>query len=334
MHAERSIYLVAVPSLLAVLACSNQGGSSTGDPRSGQGGQSTPSSSAGGSQSPMNTGGAGGFGTNPIGDSSGSFTSVSMGSDRDACCGIKADQSIACWGSVPSYQFLIPAGTFSSVSLGALFACGTRTDGTIACWGYDAPTPPLGAFTSVSVGASSACAVRTDGSMACWGDSTYLKSAAPGGPFTSVSVDGDFACALKIDGTVACWGAPSPTETPVGTFISFSVGFPMMCGVKRSDGTLACFVRGSTGCTQDGIRDCVDSTPPGGTFTSVSAGAYFACGVRTDGTLACWGMATSSVLPEGTYTSVSVGNDDGLCGVRTDGTLACSYTGHGGSGGM
>jgi hypothetical protein len=52
-----------------------------------------------------------------------------------------------------------------------------------------------------------------------------------------------------------------------------------MCGVKKSDGTIACFVRGSSGCTQDGVIDCVDSTPPAGTFTSVSAGGNFACGV-------------------------------------------------------
>lgn len=158
MHNRPAMLLVTLSLLVPVLACSNQDGNSAGHLIGGGGGQSAPNSSAGGTvgQSTANTGGTGVLGTIPIGDSSGSFLSVSMGSNYDACCGVKADHSIACWGAVPSYQFFIPAGTFNSVSLGSTFACGTRTDGTIICWGYDAPTPPLGAFSSVSVGGGSA----------------------------------------------------------------------------------------------------------------------------------------------------------------------------------
>jgi alpha-tubulin suppressor-like RCC1 family protein len=31
------------------------------------------------------------------------------------------------------------------------------------------------------------------------------------------------------------------------------------------------------------------STPPAGTFTQVAAGGYHACGVKTDGAFVCWG---------------------------------------------
>ena len=55
----------------------------------------------------------------------------------------------------------------------------------------------------------------------------------------------------------------------------------------------------------------------------------YACGVRADGTVACWGggygalpLAVSERPPEGDLISVSVGNTHS-CGVRTDGSVAC-----------
>ena len=67
------------------------------------------------------------------------------------------------------------------------------------------------------------------------------------------------------------------------------------------------------------------TTPPSGTFTSVGAGGSHSCGVKTDGTLACWGLNTPDRQvnpPSGTFTSVSAGNNYS-CGIKTDGTLAC-----------
>ena len=66
------------------------------------------------------------------------------------------------------------------------------------------------------------------------------------------------------------------------------------------------------------------STPPEGTFASVSASAYSACGVRGDATIACWGdnYYGAATPPAGTFVSVSVGYGF-ACGLRTDHTLAC-----------
>ena len=47
----------------------------------------------------------------------------------------------------------------------------------------------------------------------------------------------------------------------------------------RADGTISCW-----GNDEDG-----QSTPPSGTFASVSAGVNHSCGVRADGNVACWG---------------------------------------------
>ena len=59
-------------------------------------------------------------------------------------------------------------------------------------------------------------------------------------------------------------------------------------------------------------------------FQTVSAGYSHTCGVRTDGTLACWGAngQGQATPPAGTFSQVGAGKYHN-CGVRTDGTLAC-----------
>jgi hypothetical protein len=54
---------------------------------------------------------------------------------------------------------------------------------------------------------------------------------------------------------------------------------------------------------------------------------YSGCGVKTDGTLFCWGMY-SLFKVVGTFTSVSVGGDGAVCAVKTDGTLVCWFDEH------
>ena len=54
------------------------------------------------------------------------------------------------------------------------------------------------------------------------------------------------------------------------------------CGVRQSDSAVVCWGDNTRG----------QSSPPSGTFTSVSAGQYFTCGVKTDHTIAYWGDNT------------------------------------------
>ena len=57
--------------------------------------------------------------------------------------------------------------------------------------------------------------------------------------------------------------------------------------------------------------------PPSGTFASISV----PCGIRTNGTLACWGLEGLQRPPDGSFSAVSVGSS--RCAIRTDGELRC-----------
>lgn len=120
----------------------------------------------------------------------GSFTSVSVG--RDFACGLRTDRTIACWGNnryttsasiggqivtiaARSKQLDAPAGTFTSISVGAglpgnAYSCGVRTDSTLACWGNSKSgqlDPPQGTFSAVVVGDFQTCGIRRTGSIVC-----------------------------------------------------------------------------------------------------------------------------------------------------------------------
>jgi alpha-tubulin suppressor-like RCC1 family protein len=56
-----------------------------------------------------------------------------------------------------------------------------------------------------------------------------------------------------------------------------------------------------------------------------SAGSSHSCGVRTNGTLACWGENGDgqATPPAGTLRSVSAGGFGYTCAIKTNNTLAC-----------
>ena len=89
-------------------------------------------------------------------------------------------------------------------------------------------------------------------------------------------------------------------------------------------GSYTCGVRsdGSVACW--GENGLGAATPPVGSFVSVSGGQWHTCGVRSDGSVACWGWDESgqSTPPAGPFDSVSVGGDH-TCGLRSNGSVAC-----------
>ncbi|MCY3805782.1 MAG: RCC1 domain-containing protein [bacterium] len=65
---------------------------------------------------------------------------------------------------------------------------------------------------------------------------------------------------------------------------------------------------------------------PDGRFTAVTAGLEHSCGLRTNGTIECWGGGTSdggpADAPGGRFTAVTAGSFHS-CGLLSDGTITC-----------
>ena len=86
---------------------------------------------------------------------------------------------------------------------------------------------------------------------------------------------------LRVDGSVACWGGDyyGQATPPEGEFASVSAGSRAHL---RIEGWTAPSPAG-------GAITMAKATPPEGEFASVSAGEDHTCGLRVDGSVACWG---------------------------------------------
>jgi hypothetical protein len=112
--------------------------------------------------------------------------------------------------------------------------------------------------------------------------------------------------------------SPSSSDGPISGVdgVLLSAGGTHTCGLTDPDGFAECW--GSDRCGGQ------SSSPTGVTFTSISAGFWHTCGVRTDGNAECWGWNGYDQLSAMgvTFTTISAGFWH-TCGVRTDGNAEC-----------
>jgi alpha-tubulin suppressor-like RCC1 family protein len=210
----------------------------------------------------------------------------------------------------------------------------------------------------VAAGYDHTCALKTDGTVWCWGsngdgqigDGTFIQRLSPVASLftgeTSISSGNQFTTALKGNGTLQMWGGLPRVNADVfgSSVVAASSGQNYTCALNLN-GTLLC--DGQCG-SQLGIgTSCPDPLSPapavaslGSEVLQVSAGSNYACAVKTDGTLWCWGDNTFSQLGDGTQVqrstpvqvtsfgsgevaSVSAGQLVHTCAVKVDGTAWC-----------
>jgi alpha-tubulin suppressor-like RCC1 family protein len=200
--------------------------------------------------------------------------------------------------------------------------------GTVCSGSFPAGETSCAGWSTVSVGATHACATKTDGTLWCWGDNSAGQLGQGSHNSQSASIPltvghGDdwtltdhagvgFTCGLRAGGTLWCWGI-------------------------NSTGQLAAAFSGTGAVSKEAMPRQVGTASD---WTGVHHGATFACGLRADDSLWCWGNNTYgqlgrnetgsgmygeaepvSVSPGG-WQDISLGLSHG-CGVRGDGTLWC-----------
>ena len=258
----------------------------------------------------------------------------------------------------------------NQIGVGSTHACGIKTDNTVACWGSSihGQTIPSSSsqsvdqntkFLSISAGGpadnsspiSYTCGIKTSNDLACWGFGRYGQTNPTSSPqgvstntkFLAVSAGGYHACGIKTNNELACWGLFLQGQTmPIHArgvdaetkFLAVSAGGYHTCGIKI-DNELACWGFGRYGQT-------IPSSSPQGVstntkFLAVSAGHYHSCGIKMDRTVACWGWSEyGQTMPGQTtpiyhpqdvdentkFLAVSAGGRH-TCGIKTNNELAC-----------
>lgn len=206
-----------------------------------------------------------------------------------AVCGIASDETLVCWGD-EGFVAAVPSGTFSAVDVSGFaqpYACAIRTSGSLACWGNvmddDVGTP---------------------------GDDTIEVPPPPTGTYSEVSVGNNSACALRTrDQHAVCWSWRT-TADDRGYYLHTTYRGLMVREPYSYNGVA-------------NYRFDVDATPDGA-FASISnAIGGYACGLRINGSIECWG-SESNLQPfalNGSYDLI-----EGQCGLQADSSFACRTT--------
>ncbi|AXV10096.1 BNR repeat domain protein (plasmid) [Euzebya pacifica] len=145
------------------------------------------------------------------------------------------------------------------------------------------PTPVAGAHTfhMAAAGDQYTCAIDAAGAAWCWGagfngrlgDGTVdVQRSTPvavsgGHIFAAIGAGQNHTCAIDTTGAAWCWGAASNGQLGIG--------------VETADQSVPTAVLG------------------GHTFTDISVGVEFSCGLDTDGAAWCWGEGSSGRLGNG-----------------------------------
>lgn len=282
-----------------------------------------------------------------------SFSLVSPGVVHT--CGVTTAGKAYCWGdnsfgalgnetTVTSITPVEVSGglTFSYVDAGYNYSCGLTTLGQAYCWGRGVggrlgnggtadsatPVPVAGnhTFESLSVGGTHTCGVTAIGVGYCWGEDsngalgngilvpngfTSSPVMVSGGVlFNSISAGfGDTTCAVSTTNQGYCWGNASG---------------------------------GALGNNNNSNGPAPTPTPQlvsgGQTYTVITTGAAFACGLTTTGQAYCWGtngigqlgtgnIPFSSSVPAQVsggliFTSLSAGSVH-VCGTTDSGGSYC-----------
>jgi len=240
-------------------------------------------------------------------------------------CALKVNGAVVCWG-LP--EFLPPSGRFLALSSAVSHACGVREDQTLACWGQipaAQATPPTGTFAAVTTGPLLSCALRTSGEVACWGE--LGKTVVPGGTFRQVNTAKNrLACGVHTDGSIECWGedwwgAKKPFQ---GTYTVVRPLGPEGACALRADGGVACYLAPGSDSTCD--RQALLATPSPIFGDIVVRGSCAVCGLRPDGSVQCWGKTLPILGADIRLTSVAGDQfSEELCGLLANGDIKCVF---------
>ena len=169
---------------------------------------------------------------------------------------------------------------------------------------------------TVGLGNSHACAINASGRLKCWGQNVGASAVPdPTGTYTSVSAGQFHTCALDAAGDFSCWGGNSYNELNIPE----SIVTPSAFAAAKYRFTCATTPNGTPECWGDGILCHSDEPipPPPSSIgaSALTCGGSFACALKDDGGVDCWGSQPSpswqapKKLTSGEYHVCAILND-------------------------
>jgi hypothetical protein len=259
--------------------------------------------------------------------SSRSAARVAIDDEIGSICVTKADGRARCWEANGSAltDLPLPVAHYVRVQRAAIGPIGLTDDGRLFGPPGAIPDglPPIADFRATNLwGQQGLCLIARDRSL-LWGN--YLPKGWSGleadmprlfefdpGPVADVACAFEgLRCAVRDDGTVIGGYCPVGGDGWAQVSISLSLG----CGLTRG---------GDVVCSPGGLA--VGSARPvfaGGPYVQVATTYYAACALDARGKATCLrGDGAPLAIDDGPYTAIVAGGDL-VCGIRLDGTPAC-----------
>ncbi|MCA9515378.1 MAG: hypothetical protein KC635_10575, partial [Myxococcales bacterium] len=191
-------------------------------------------------------------------------------------------------------------------------------------------TEGLNAVVGVTVGENVACATLADGSRSCWGASTIPNDIVDPVQF---SISPDHGCAVRRTGQVRCWGGEnghgehgsgatgysgsgSVAVLTLTNAVKVGAGQEHTCALT-ADGAVYCWGRDDRGQVGNGSSSAANQLAPVPVMTDfngttpltgaidIAVGESFACALRIDGAVWCWGEGVYGQLGTGQQQNVT-----------------------------
>lgn len=217
-------------------------------------------------------------------------------------------------------SFTLPPGPFDSIAAGQSGFCGVKRDGTIACLGLSVLPPADRSYRSVALGYRHVVGITTSGELVVRGDSDAGRSVPPPGKFLSASGGFYNSCAVRTDGRVLCWVGVYPERLVPPDDLFETVSVGYDAGIIGHEYACGLRLDGTVRCWGDGVGSL---TPPDGTFVSLSTSARYACALSLAGKATCWGTDVPPLPSSDLVLSELVTSYDSTCGLTDDGRIEC-----------
>ena len=250
--------------------------------------------------------------------------------------GLKKDGSIVTWGSM-FMDSPPPGNNFTAVAAGYDYCVALTDDGKIFTWGRgedvknNVPSPNKD-FIAIGAGNDWGMGLKNDGSILVWGTNKddIRNVPEPNSNFIKIATGYNRCLALRDTGEIVQWGSNygnakwnlDPIPEPNENFVFISAGgYQTNFGIKN-DGTIV-----GWGDNKDG-QSLVPTKNED--FIEVTAGSYYSCGLREDGSVYCWGddynhlwgAMSQLTVPEPNQDFISISSKDThAIGLKNDGSV-------------